>query len=335
MKKVTIETVAKKVGVSAATVSYALSGKKKISPEVKEKIFQVIKELDYRPNVTARNLASSKTWTVGLYASPTQNIREDYFFNNILAGVLDVLHEKKYQLMLYADYLDENGGLNPDFSLTQPIDGALIMNPRVDDAYIEHVKERKIPYAIIGTPEKDAGETYFVDSDIAAGYYAAVNYLISKGHKKIILMNGLAEYAQSENRKVGYKQAFLDNGLEYDKSYIVNVPMVEEEGYRAFMDILKKKTDATAVVTFNDTIAVGVLRALREQKINVPHKMAVVSAGNTMITRVHNPTITSIDMNAYALGSKAAELLVDVIEKRRMQPSHEIIQTHLEERESS
>ncbi|MBO4507002.1 MAG: LacI family DNA-binding transcriptional regulator [Spirochaetaceae bacterium] len=335
MKKVTIETVAKKVGVSAATVSYALSGKKKISPEVKEKIFQVIKELDYRPNVTARNLASSKTWTVGLYASPTQNIREDYFFNNILAGVLDVLHEKKYQLMLYADYLDENGGLNPDFSLTQPIDGALIMNPRVDDAYIEHVKERKIPYAIIGTPEKDAGETYFVDSDIAAGYYAAVNYLISKGHKKIILMNGLAEYAQSENRKVGYKQAFLDNGLEYDKSYIVNVPMVEEEGYRAFMDILKKKTDATAVVTFNDTIAVGVLRALREQKINVPHKMAVVSAGNTMITRVHNPTITSIDMNAYTLGSKAAELLVDVIEKRRMQPSHEIIQTHLEERESS
>ena len=335
MKKVTIETVAKRVGVSAATVSYALSGKKKISPEVKDKIFQVIKELDYRPNVTARNLASSKTWTVGLYASPTQNIREDYFFNNILAGVLDVLHEKKYQLMLYADYLDENGGSNPDFSLTQPIDGALIMNPRVDDAYIEHVKERKIPYAIIGTPEKDAGETYFVDSDIAAGYYAAVNYLISKGHKKIILMNGLAEYAQSENRKVGYKQAFLDNGLEYDRSYIVNVPMVEEEGYRAFMDILKKKTDATAVVTFNDTIAVGVLRALREQKINVPHKMAVVSAGNTMITRVHNPTITSIDMNAYALGSKAAELLVDVIEKRRMQPSHEIIQTHLEERESS
>ena len=335
MKKVTIETVAQKVGVSAATVSYALSGKKKISPEVKERIFQVIKELDYRPNVTARNLASSKNWTVGLYASPTQNIREDYFFNNILTGVLDVLHVKKYQLMLYADYIGETGGSNPDFSLTQPIDGALIMNPRVDDAYIEHVKERNIPYVIIGTPEGDVGESYFVDSDIAAGYYAAVNYLINKGHKKIILVNGLAEYTQSENRKVGYRQAFLDNGLEYDESYIVNVQMVEEEGYRAFSEMLKKKPDATAVVTFNDTIAVGVLRVLREQKINVPHKMAVVSAGNTMITRVHSPTITSIDMNAYAIGGKAAELLVDVIEKRRMQPSHEIIQTHLEERESS
>ena len=335
MKKVTIETVARKVGVSAATVSYALSGKRKISPEVKEKILQAMKELDYRPSITARNLASKKTWTVGFFASPTQNIREDYFFNNILSGILDVLHEQKYQLMLYADYLDEKSGNNPDFSLTQPIDGALIMNPRVEDAYIEHVKERGIPYVIIGTPERDAGSCYFVDYDIAAGYYAAVNYLISKGHKKIILVNGLPEYTQSENRKVGYKQAFLDNGVEYDESYIVNVPMVEEEGFKAFMDIMKTKSDATAVVTFNDTLAVGVLRALRELKMSVPQRMAVVSAGNTMITRIHNPTITSIDMNAYTIGVKAAELLLDVIEKRRMQPSHEIIQTHLEERESS
>ena len=335
MKKVTIDTVAKKVGVSAATVSYALSGKKKISAEMKENILEAVKELDYRPDMTARNLASNKTWTVGLYASSTQNIREDSFFNNILTGVLDVLHEKKYQLMLYADFFNESENASPEFSLTQPIDGVLIMNPRINDVYIEHVKERNIPYVVIGTPEKDAGETYFVDSDITAGYYAAVNYLISKGHKKIILMNGPAEYVQSENREIGYRQAFLDNGLAYDESCIVHVRMVEENGYRAFMQLLQEKTDATAVVTFNDTIAVGVLRALRDQKVNVPHKMAVVSAGNTMITRIHNPTITSIDMNAYIIGSKAAELLVDVIEKRRMQPSHEIIQTHLEERESS
>ena len=335
MKKVTIDTVAKKVGVSAATVSYALSGKKKISSEVREKIMEAVKELDYRPDITARNLASSKTWTIGLYASSTQNIREDYFFNNILTGVLDVLHEKQYQLMLYADFFNEADGKNPDFSLSQPIDGAIIMNPRINDVYIAHVKERNIPYVVVGTPEEDAGETYFVDFDITAGYYAAVNYLISKGHKKILLMNGLPDYIQSENRKAGYKQAFLDNGLDYDESYIINMRMVEEEGYRAFMKKLEEKTDATAGITVNDTIAVGVLRALRDKKIKVPQKMAVVSAGNTMITRVHKPTITSIDMDAYSLGSKAAEILVDVIEKRRMQPSREIFQTHLEERESS
>lgn len=334
MKKVTIETVAQKVGVSAATVSYALSGKRKISQEVTEKILKAVEELDYRPSITARNLASKKTWSVGLYASPTQNIREDYFFNNILAGVLDVLHVRKYQIHLYADYLNENTKNHPDLNLTQPIDGALIMNPRINDVYINHIRQRNIPYVVIGTPnERD--DSFYVDADITAGYYAIVNYLIKKGHRKIILVNGNVEYTQSEKRRTGYSMAFHDNGLNFSDDWIINVPMLEEQGYRAFLRTIKEIPDFTAVVTFNDTIAVGVLRALKESNLHVPSRVAVVSAGNTMITRIHSPAITSLDMGAYEIGSKAADLLIDVIERKRIQPSHEIIQTHLVERESS
>ncbi|HKL60673.1 MAG TPA: LacI family DNA-binding transcriptional regulator [Sphaerochaeta sp.] len=334
MPKVTIETVAKKVGVSAATVSYALSGKRKISREVTDRILKAVEELDYRPNITARNLASSKTWTVGLYASPTQNIREDYFFNNILAGVLDVLHEKKYQIHLYADYLDENNKDHPDLNLTQPIDGALIMNPRINDVYIQHIMQRKIPFVVIGTPD-ERENSFYVDADITAGYYAATNYLIKKGHRKIILMNGSADYTQSGKRKTGYEMAYHDNGLSYSQDWIINVQMLEEEGYRAFKQAMNVIPDFTAVITCNDTIAVGVLRVLKEENIQVPGKVAVISAGNTMITRIHAPSITSLDMSSYEIGSKAAELLVDVIEKRRIQPSHTIIQTNLVEREST
>ena len=334
MKKVTIETVAQKVGVSAATVSYALSGKRKISQEVTDRILKAVEELDYRPRITARNLASNKTWTVGLYASPTQNIREDYFFNNILAGVLDVLHEKKYQVHLYADYLNEKTRNHPDLNLTQPIDGALIMNPRINDVYIDHIRQRNIPYVVIGTPE-ERDDSFYVDADVTAGYYAIVNYLLKKGHRKIILMNGSVEYTQSEKRKAGYMMAYRDNELGFSEDWIVNVPMLEEQGYRVFLKTIGNIPDFTAVVTFNDTIAVGVLRALKESNLHVPSKVAVVSAGNTMITRIHSPAITSLDMGSYEIGSKAAELLVDVIEKRRIQPSHEIIQTRLVERESS
>ncbi|MGE4584877.1 MAG: LacI family DNA-binding transcriptional regulator [Sphaerochaeta sp.] len=334
MKKVTIETVAQKVGVSAATVSYALSGKRKISQEVTDKILKAVEELDYRPSITARNLASNKTWTVGLYASPSQNIREDYFFNNILAGVLDVLHVKKYQIHLYADYLNEKTKNHPDLNLTQPIDGALIMNPRINDVYINHIRQRNIPYVVIGTPN-EREDSFYVDADVTAGYYAIVNYLIKKGHRKIILVNGSIEYTQSEKRKIGYMMAYHDNNVRYSDAWIINVPMLEEEGYRIFMQTIKDIPDFTAVVTFNDTIAVGVLRALKENNLQVPSRVAVVSAGNTMITRIHSPAITSLDMGAYEIGSKAAELLVDVIEKRRIQPSHEIIQTRLVERESS
>lgn len=334
MSKVTIETVAQKVGVSTATVSYALSGKRKISREVTEKILKAVEELNYRPSITARNLASNKTWTVGLYASPTQNIREDYFFNNILAGVLDTLHTKKYQIQLYADYLEERDRDHPDLNMIQPIDGALIMNPRVNDAYIQNIKERGIPYVVIGTPDKRE-DSFYVDADVTAGYYAMVSYLIRKGHKKIILMNGSAEYTQSEQRRAGYVLAFRDNELEFDPSWVVNVQMLEDEGYRVFNRIIKSGGDFSAVVTFNDTIAVGVLRSLRENNISVPGQVAVLSAGNTMITRIHSPSISSLDMESYDMGQKAAELLIDVIEKKRIQPSHTIVQTHLVEREST
>jgi len=334
MPKVTIETVAKKVGVSAATVSYALSGKRKISREVTDRILKAVDELDYRPSITARNLASSKTWTVGLYASPTQNIREDYFFNNILAGVMDVLHEKKYQLHLYADHLNESNKDHPDLNLTQPIDGALIMNPRINDVYIQHIAQRKIPFVVIGTPD-ERENSFYVDADITAGYYSAVNFLIKKGHRKIILMNGSAEYTQSEKRKAGYELAYHDNGLCFSQEWIINVQMLEEEGYKVFKHAIETIPDFTAVITFNDTIAVGILRVLKEKNLQVPGKVAVISAGNTMITRIHAPSITSLDMSSYEMGSKAAELLVDVIEKRRIQPSHTIIQTHLVEREST
>lgn len=334
MKKVTIETVAQYVGVSAATVSYALSGKRKISQEVTDRILKAVEELDYRPSITARNLASNKTWTVGLYASSSQNIREDYFFNNILAGVLDVLHLKKYQINLYADYLNEKTKNHPDLNLTQPIDGALIMNPRINDVYINHIRQRNIPYVVIGTPD-DREDSFYVDADLTAGYYAMVNYLIKKGHRKVLLLNGSLEYTQSEKRRTGYMMAYHDNGMSFSNDWIINVPMLEEQGYKVCLNTIQRMPDITAIVTFNDTIAVGVLRALKEKNLHVPSKIAVISAGNTLITRIHSPSITSLDIGAYEIGSKAAELLVDVIEKRRIQPSHEIISTRLVERESS
>lgn len=334
MAKVTIETVAKKAGVTAATVSYALSGKKKISQEVKQRIMKAVEELDYRPSITARNLASSKTWTVGLYASPTKNIREDYFFNNILAGILDVLHEKNYQIQLYADYLSQKKDDKPVVHMTQPIDGALIMNPRIHDVYINSVMQRNIPFVVIGTPN-ERENCFYVDADITAGYYAAVNYLIKKGHTKILLINGSAEYTQSEKRKTGYIMAYNDNGLIHDERWISNVQMLEEDGYNEFKKIADEIQDFTAVVTFNDTIAVGVLRVLKEKGISVPGKVAVLSAGNTMITRIHSPSITSLDMGSYDIGIKAAELLLEVIEKKRIQASHTIIRTQLVEREST
>ena len=333
MSKITIETVAKKSGVSTATVSYVLSGKRKISKAVTENVLKAIDELNYKPSIIARNLASSKTWTVGLYTSPTKNIREDVFFNTLLAGILDYLHLKRYQVHLYADYLDEDTDDHPDLSMTQPIDGALVMNPRINDVYLDHIKKQNIPFVVIGTPS-DPENIFYVDIDVTASSYALTKHLISKGHHRILFINSPTDYTQSVQRKKGCVLALMENSIEINENDFINIPIIEEAAHEALMKKGDKINDYTAIVSFCDVFIYGILNFLKEKNLHIPADMALVTMGNNLISRNHSPTLTSIDMAPYEMGYQSAELLIDVIEKKRIQPSHTIISAKLIERES-
>jgi LacI family transcriptional regulator len=333
MAKVTIETVAKKTGVSTAAVSYVLSGKRKISKEVTERVLKAIDELNYKPSIVARNLASSKTWTVGLYMSPTKNIREDIFFSSLLAGIMDHLHIKRYQVHLYADYLDESQDDHPDLSMTQPIDGALVMNPRINDVYLDHIKKQNIPFVVIGTPS-DPENIFYVDIDVTASSYALTKHLINKGHKRIFFINGPSDYTQSLQRKKGSILALTESGIEINEDDFINMPIIEEAAYESLLNKGNKLNDYTAIVSFYDVFTNGILSFLKEKKLRIPADMALVTMGNNLISPLHSPALTSIDLVPYEMGYQAAEMLVDVIEKKRIQPSHTIISTKLVERES-
>ncbi len=278
--------------------------------------------------------ASSKTWTVGLYTSPTKNIKEDYFFNTFLAGILDELHQKKYQLHLYADYLNENHEEHPDLSMTQPIDGALIMNPRVSDVYLDYIKKQGIPFVVIGTPA-DPGKIFYIDVETTAGAYSATKYLISKGHRKILFIDSLSEYMHSIQHLQGSRMAFEENRLEWDLNNVIHINMTEEDAYNILASKGTLVNNYTAILAYHDVFSIGIMRYLKEKKIFVPDDIAYISIGNSLFCRIHSPALTSIDMAPYEMGYQAAEMLIDVIEKRRIQPSHTIIPVKLIERDSA
>lgn len=333
MKKVTIASVAKKVGVSIATVSYALSGKRKISPEVANKIKEAINELGYKPSVIARNLASNKNWTVGFYTSSTKNIKGDFFFNSLLAGILDNLHEKKYQLHLYADYLNGSTNDHPDLSMTQPIDGALIMNPRLNDVYLDYLQNQGIPFVVVGTPEEPEN-VFYVDVDLTAAAYMATQYLISKGHQKILFINGPDDYMQSFHHMRGSRMAFDEMGLEIKEEDVINIALEENKAYSALESMGDDMGKYSAMLSFHDIFLYDVMSFFGEKGIIVPKDMAYVSLGNTQLSRLSSPTITSIDLAPYDIGYQSANMLVEIIEKKRIQPSHTVIPVKLIERNS-
>lgn len=333
-RKATIKDVAELAGVSKSTISYVLSGKRPIGKEVTERVHAAMKKLEYKPSILARNLAEQHTRTIGLYGPSTENLREDLFFNLILSGILDLTNQKDYRLMLYTEKKDKDNQVFFDLDQSQPIDGALIMNPDLDAHYFDSLKKSNIPFVLIGSGVGHS-DVFYVDNDNVAVVYQAVNYLVKKGHTDILFINGPSQYVGSVDRDKGYRLALTESGVQINESLIFHADFLEEQGYNICQQAVKEGRSFTAVLAVNDIIAVGTLKALKENRIKVPNEIAVMGIGNTLVAQIHSPSITTVDMHAKDLGYNAAGLLLDVIHKNRISSCGISIPATLIERETT
>lgn len=332
--KVTVETIAEKVGVSKATVSYALTGKNRVSKELRQKILQTAKELGYKPSILARNFVSRRTWTVGLYAPDSRHLVEDIYFNSVLSGILDLLHAKDYNLQLFPAYADSKIDETLHLDTRQALDGLLIMDPRLSTHYLDEVRSMDLPFVLIGLPKDIDESVFYVDFDLAASAYIAVTHLLDRGRKRIGFINSPEGMIQSVHRLGGFSRAFAEREFAFPDLVAHAGPSLEE-GHAACREILEREPGLDGLVVYNDLPAVGAVRALKEARRRIPADTALVSGGNTIVARINSPTLTSVDPNPYRQGYRAAELLVEVVEKKRMRPAHEILPVQLVERESS
>ncbi len=333
-RKSTITDVAKLANVSKSTVSYVLSGKRPIGSKVTEEVLDAMEKLNYKPSIVARNLAERQTNNIGLYAPSTTSISQDLFFNNILSGIIDCSIDNGYRVIIYPEKRDEGEEINYELDRSQPIDGALIMNPDLSSQYLTQLKKEMLPFVLIGSPANNT-DIFYVDTDNIALTYNATNYLISKGHKSILFINGPKEYVGSDQKEKGYRLALSEKGIKIDEKLIRNAKIIKESGYSICKELLEEDTNFTAILVINDIVAVGTLKALKERQKKVPKDVAVLSVGNTMLADIHSPSITSIDVSGYELGFAATSLLIDVIKKKTISSCSRIIPTEIVEREST
>ena len=330
-----MQTVADSIGVSKATVSYVLSGKRRISEDVAERVWQAIDELGYKPNRAARVLASRRTHTIGLFCSPTETLREDTYFNQLLAGVLDAVEPQGYKVTLYPERRDEHTEDTARSLEDHALDGALLMNPRVDSHRLEEIDSHDVPLVVIGTPGQGADEFFYVDHDQAALMYRATSYLIGKGHSEILFINGPTEYAGSGQRVDGYHLALEEHGIEATRGLLRFSGITAEDGEKATADALSSGLSFTAILTMNDIVAVGAVRALNAARLRCPKNVAVIGSGNTLLAPLHDPPLTSFNLYPYEQGQEAGNVMIDVIERRRLRPAHTIIPAELVRRVSA
>lgn len=320
----TIKDVAKRAGVSFATVSYVLNGNRPISSEVSGRVLEAVRELNYRPHRTAQNLVRKKNDCIGLFGPDPDVGRNQSFFTELLAGIMQVASRRGYNLIVYPETRSADGELDIRLDGSKPIDGAIIINPRTSDEYLKGIVEDKAPFVLVGRPHDCTG-IHFTDNDNVACAYNATKHLVSLNHARMLFINGPADFSLSEDRLRGYRIALEEAGIALEDSLVAHTEFSIEAGRRAVQDALGKDMPFTAVVANSDLFAVGAINALLEADLRIPADVSVICIGETFMSANYNPRITGIDLKITDIAATAATQLIDVIEKRLMAVTHNII----------
>lgn len=299
--------VAKLAGVSIATVSAVLNKNKYVSDELTVKVNEAIKQLNYRPNKIASNLAKRRSFVLA-YLIPTVT---NLVFAHTLRGVEEVASKYGYTTILYnTDFGFERYKQCAINILEQRIDGVIITAPRSSESVIRLLQKENVPVVIVHSP-RSIENVDRVFGDDYSGVYKAIQHLISSGRKKIGFV-GVKESMSTQVRLQGYKDALTSGEMDYNEKLVCLEETYSKEcGFRA-ASLLNKKYNVDAIFACSDIMAIGVLSALYN-KVKIPEDVAIVSFDDTLALSTV-PMLSAVSLPNYKIGEVAAKLLIKRIE---------------------
>ena len=308
-QSVTIYTVAREARVSMATVSRVVNGNPNVKPETRQKVLDVIKQLNYRPNAVARVLASKKTTTVGVVIP---NITDPYFAELAL-GIDDVASMYKYNIILTNSDSDDEKILKVVRSLlAKQVDGLIFMGHDVSDDLRNEFESTNTPVVVAGSVvNDDALPSVRINYQAAAK--EATEFLLKHGDQQVAYITGPLRYSiNGEDRLNGYKEALANNNVPFNESLVIETDGSYQAGYAKAQEVIEKGLKATYVT--DDSLAAGLLNGLTDAGISVPDDFELISSNDTNYTKVVRPTITSITQPLYDLGAISMRLLTKLMD---------------------
>ena len=316
--RTTIRDVAERAGVSNATVSNVINEKGKVSESTRKTVLEAIDALNYRPNASAqRKLQSGGPKSIGLVVKEIHNP----YFADVIVAAQEKANEKGYSIILSSsEGTHDKEGRIVDLLVEKDVDG-IIINPLLDrDADLSHLfdlKRRNIPFVLL---EKVHGlRTNLVDVDNLQASREITKHLIDLGHEDIVHFAGPEYSMHSEERMEGFRRAFFDSQLVYSEDFVIRAGARLEEGYEAgmaYFQDLDPNERPTAVMCYNDLVAIGLLRALRELDIDVPGEVSVTGFDNIKTCEYAPVPLTTMGVPTDEMGRAAVEMVIHQIEAR-------------------
>jgi LacI family transcriptional regulator len=315
----TIYDVAKRAGVSIATVSAVLNKSKFVSGELTNRVNDAAAALEYQINHLARSVQLGSSHTVGMlipaFASP------DPFYAQVVSGAEDVLNRNDYSLLLgqtYNDVTRQSEYLQA--FRARLVDGVLLFQNPGEDPELRKYLSQERPVVFVGRiPENIEGDV--AATDIAEGTRAAVAHLIQSGHKRVALVTVGLSTSVHRSRLAGWRKALHSSGLPAPEEYQQSTALSAEGARESALKLLDLRPAITAIFADNLLLVTGILHAFRERGIRCPQDVEVMSSDDAEWLDVFEPKISTVVQPSYELGVAAAELLLKRLRKpgRRFQ----------------
>jgi LacI family transcriptional regulator len=334
-KEVTIYDIAKKLNISAATVSRGLKDHPGINKNTKKKILQMAAEMGYRSNSFASSLRKKRSNIIGVIV-PRLNSN---FMSDVIAGIEKVVNEANYNLFISQSLETMKKEVsNAKAMFNNRVDGLLVSlaYDTTDISHFEPFVARDVPVIFFDrVQEHKQCPSIFIDNYRAA--YNITAHLIEQGCQRIMHVGGNQLRNVYIDRFNGYKQALADNGILFKNELLIVNDLSAIAGAEAARYILKMAEKPDAVFATNDICAISCMQVLKKAGINIPQDIAFAGFNNDPTSCVIEPNLTTIDYRGYEMGEVAAKILIGHLDNNNdLQQTHSLIlRSELIIRESS
>ncbi len=329
----TLEAVARRAGVSRATVSRVVNGSTSVTPSIREAVNRAVDELGYVPNQAARSLVTQRTESIALILPETASrvFSDDLFFPAIIRGVGAELEAADKQLVLMMAGSPKSHDRVERYAVAGHVDGVMFASMHGADPLPGTLARMGIPVVCSGRPIGLPAVPY-VDVDHFGGVAAAVRHLIASGRRRIATIAGPPDMVAGIDRLAGYRATLAEAGL---RQQVAVGDFTRESGIAAMRALLAEDPAVDAVFAASDMMAHGALRALKEAGRRVPQDVAVIGFDDFEISRYSDPPLTTVRQPVVEAGRTMARQLIGLINGEQGLPDAVVLPTELVVRESA
>ncbi len=308
---VTINDIAKAANVSPSTVSRTIANNPRISAKTRERIFKLMKEMNYHPNMIARSLANKSTRIIGVIVTGSaENAFQHPFFPEILSGIASGAYRSGYKILISSvNSAQEEKKAVSEYAMSGITSGIILLASRVRNTSADELKQMDFPFVVVGRPENERDVNWVDNDNVRVGYDLA-RHFIENGRREVAFLGASPEFTVTSDRLEGYRKALIENDIPVRDELIVNGKFVDDTGYGLMKELLDRGVRPDGVIACDDLLAFGAIRCLQEKGFRIPEDIAVAGVNNVPLDEYFAPPLTSVDVNAFSLGAKAFDLLL-------------------------